>query len=99
MLASIAAHKDPAFTGTGDSLSSSAWEFGTYLNVVDPSLVVPDPTVVFGSQAAATGPMTAASYWSLMGPALRTANAGLSGGLGCYAGAGAFMRGLGAYRW
>ena len=79
MLASIAAHNDPAFTGTADNLSSSAWEFGTYLNVVDPSLTVPDPSVVFGSQTAATGPMTAASYWSLMGPALRTANAGLSG--------------------
>jgi hypothetical protein len=99
MIAAITTAQDASFTGSADSLSGSAWQFETYLHIVDPSLTVPDPTPVFGSVAAATGPMTAASFWALMGPALRQANAGLSGGLGCYAGAGAFMRGMGAYRW
>jgi hypothetical protein len=100
MVALITKDADPNFTGSGDSLSGSAWQFATYLAIVDPTLTIPDPTVVFGSVAGATGPMTAASYWALMGPALRQANTGLSGiGLGCYAGAGAAMAGLGYFRW
>lgn len=47
----------------------------------------------------AAQPMTLAAYWAKMGPALSAANAGLSGGLGAFAGIGAFMNGLGAYRW
>ena len=99
MIALITTDADPSFTGSADSLTSSAYKFNVYLQLVSNGLTVPDPSVVFGGEANASANMTAASYWALMGPAMRQANAGLSGGLGCYAGVGAFLRGMGAYRW
>jgi hypothetical protein len=99
MLALITTDADPNFTGSADSLTSSAYHFNVYLQLVAPTYTVPDPSVVFGGETNASANMTAASYWALMGPAMRQANVGLSGGLGCYAGAGAFLRGMGAYRW
>jgi hypothetical protein len=100
MIALITKDKDPQFTGSGSGLSASAWQFNYYLQLVGPSLSIPDPTVVFGGTPAATGPMTAAAYWAKMAPALQASNAGLAGmGLGMYGGMGAYLQGLGAYRW
>jgi hypothetical protein len=100
MIALITKDKDPQFTGSGSGLSASGWQFNYYLQLVGPSLSIPDPTVVFGGTPAATGPMTAAAYWAKMAPALQASNAGLAGmGLGMYGGMGAYLQGLGAYRW
>jgi hypothetical protein len=99
MVASIPA-ADGNFTGTGSSITGTPYHFGVYLALAAPSATIPDPSVVFGSATGADQPMTAAAYWSLMGPALASANPGLSGfGLGRYAGVGAYMRGLGAFSW
>jgi len=90
---------DPNFTGSGSSLTGSAYHFNVYLAIAAPNMTIPDPASVFGNATAADQPMTAAAYWAKMGPAMSAANAGLSGGLGAFAGIGAFMTGLGAYAW
>ncbi len=96
MLANISATTDINFTGTGASLAGSAYHFNTYLGLIY-SGVIPDPAVVFGSEAAADAPMTATAYWALMAPALQAANPGLTGygfgGLGFFGGLGYLARG------
>jgi len=88
-------------SGNGPStMVGTPYHFNTYLAMAASGYTVPDPSVVFGSVAAASQPISAASYWADMGPALAAANPSLSGGgLGCYAGVGAYLRGMGAYRW
>jgi hypothetical protein len=93
------AASDPNFTGSGSSLTGSAYHFNVYLAIAAPGMTIPDPASVFGNATAADQPMTAAAYWAKMGPAMSAANAGLSGGIGAFAGIGAFMTGLGAYAW
>lgn len=83
------------FTGSGAGLTGSAYQFNVYLQLSAPTgMTIPDPSVVFGSSAAAEANMTLAAYWNLMGPAFAAANPslGVSGfsGLG-FAGLGAFM--------
>ena len=92
--------QDPNFTGSGSNLTGTPYHFDVYLQLAAAGSTVPDPTVVFGSATGADQPMTAATYWASMGPAMAAANPGLSGfGLGRYAGVGAYFRGLGAYAW
>lgn len=93
------AASDPNFTGSGSNLTGTPYHFNVYLGIAAPGMTIPDPAVVFGNATAADAPMTAAAYWAKMGPAMAAANAGLSGGLGAFAGIGAFMTGLGAYAW
>jgi hypothetical protein len=96
LIANISAANDSNFTGTGASLTGSAYHFNFYLAIIY-SGTIPDPSVVFGSEAAASAPMTATAYWALMAPALKAANPGLSGfgfhGLGVYGGLGYLARG------
>ena len=102
MLALIAQYQDTNFTNLSgaSSMAGTPYHFNVYLAMAAPGDTIPDPAVVFGSEAAASQTITAASYWADMGPALASANPGLSGGgLGMFAGAGAYMRGLGAFRW
>lgn len=77
---------DPNFTGSGDQISSSPYRFNTYLNIALNGKTAPDLGTVFPGLDL-TQPMTLATYWAAMGPAVRTAY-GLSG----------FFAGLGAYR-
>lgn len=80
------------FTGSGSSLTGTAYHFDVYLQLAAPQgATIPDPATVFGSESAASQPMTLASYWNSMGPAFAAANPtlGLSG-LGL-AGLGMFM--------
>lgn len=97
MLGQIVQYTDTNFTGSGSSTTGSAYHFTFYLQRVYDGQV-PDPSVVFGSVDAASAPMTAAAFWAATAPALKVANPGLSGGLGCYGAAGAYMSGLGAFR-
>ena len=81
------ASTDPNFTGAGDSLSSSAYRWGTYLNIALEPSGIPAPALSTAFPGVdLSQPMTAAQFWAGMGPAL-TAQSGLSG----------FFAGLGAY--
>lgn len=90
----VAAQPDTSFTGGGDLLTGLPYHWNSYLSMVY-SGTIPDPAPLFDVNV----PITAAAYWAKMAPALKAANTGLSGGLGCYGAAGAFLQGLGAYRW
>jgi len=89
---------DPNFTGSGSSITGTAYHFLVYLQLAAPGYAMPDPGVVFQNATQADQMMTAAAFWAAMAPALQAANPGLSG-LGCYAGSGAYLSGLGAYAW
>jgi hypothetical protein len=84
------AASDAFFTGSGDSLTASVDHWNYYLAQLVPAGVT-IPAGLF-SNVAGDDPnnLTAAQYWAVMAPWLRS-NAGLSG-LGIYGGLGALVR-------
>ena len=95
MKTSVVAHGDPNFTGSNDQMAGTPYHWNVYLGLVLPSGdAAPDPAVVFPG-VDLTQPMTAATYWAGMGPALAKAY-GLSG-LGVYAGLGAYLQEAGVF--
>ena len=84
---------DPNFTGSGDAMAGTPYHWNVYLALVLPTGdATPDLGTVFPG-VDLTQPMTAATYWAGMGPAIGKAY-GLSG-YGIRAGLGAYLRGHG----
>ncbi len=84
---------DPNFTGSGDALSGSPDHWAYYLNLLYPGnsanldALFPAPN--------RSSPVTAAQFWTAVGPGLGK-QFGLSG-LGLYAGLGAYLHDRGAF--
>lgn len=75
MKADVVANADPNFTGTGDAMSSTPYRWNFYLQRVYTG-TIPDLSTLFSDTSAN---VSAEQFWAAMGPALKSANSGLSG--------------------
>ena len=75
MKAEVVKFADPNFTGSGDAMSSTPYRWNVYLQRVYTG-TIPDVATLFTDTNAN---VSAEQFWATMGPALRSANSGLSG--------------------